>query len=135
MKNSFPTTLVEKCIKSFLNKQFAQKNVEHTVPKKELLIVLAYLGMSALCLRTHLQKTINKNISFCKIEMIFKLSAQLANFFRFKEEIPLCLHSNIVYKSSCGRCSATYYGKTFCHFKVRVYEHSGISPLTIKRSN
>ena len=94
MKNSFPTTLVEKCIKSFLNKQFAQKNVEHTVPKKELLIVLAYLGMSALCLRTHLQKTINKNISFCKIEMIFKLSAQLANFFRFKEEIPLCLHSH-----------------------------------------
>ena len=34
-KNSFPATLVDKCIKIFLNKQFAQKIVEHKVPKKE----------------------------------------------------------------------------------------------------
>ena len=37
-KNSFPTTLVEKRIKMFLNKQFAHKTVEHIVPKKELFI-------------------------------------------------------------------------------------------------
>ena len=47
-KNYFPTTLVDKCIKILLNK--------HTVPKKELCIVLPYLGMSSLCLRTGLQK-------------------------------------------------------------------------------
>ena len=35
-KNSFPTNLVYKCIKIFLNKQFAQKILEHTVPKKVL---------------------------------------------------------------------------------------------------
>ena len=34
----------------------------------------------------------------------------------------------------CGRCNATYYGETCHHFKVRVGEHSGISPLTNKRS-
>ena len=33
-KNSFPTNLVDKCIKMFLNKQFSQKILEHTVPKK-----------------------------------------------------------------------------------------------------
>ena len=33
-KNSFPTNLVDKCIKIFLNKQFSQKTLEHTVPKK-----------------------------------------------------------------------------------------------------
>ena len=63
-KNSFPTNLVDKCIKIFLNKQFSQKILEHTVPKKELFIVLPYLGMSSLCLRTHLQKSINSNMSF-----------------------------------------------------------------------
>ena len=31
-KNSFPTNLVDKCIKIFLNKQFSQKILEHTVP-------------------------------------------------------------------------------------------------------
>ena len=117
-KNSFPSTLVDKCIKIFLNKQFSQKILEHTVPKKELCIVVPYLGMSSLSLRTRLQKSIN--ISFCKIKVIFKSSTRLANFFRFKDKIPLCLRSNIVYKFACGRCNATHYGETCRHFKVTV---------------
>ena len=90
--------------------------------------------MFSLYLRKHSQKSINSNISFCKIKIIFKSSTRLANFFRFKDKIPLCLRSNIVYKFTCGRCNATYYGETCRHFKVRVGEHSGISPLTNKRS-
>ena len=80
-KNSFSSSLVDKFIKIFLNKQFSQKILEHTVPKKELCIVLSYLGMSSLCLRTRLQKSINSNISFCKIKVIFKPSTRPANFF------------------------------------------------------
>ena len=34
----------------------------------------------------------------------------------------------------CGRYNATCYGETYRHFKVRVGAHSGISPLTNKRS-
>ena len=67
-KNSFSANLVDKCIKIFLNKQFSQKILEHTVPKKELFIVLPYLGMSSLCLGTRLQKSINSNISFSKFK-------------------------------------------------------------------
>ena len=33
-KNSFPTNLVDKCIKIFLNKPFSWKILDHTVPKK-----------------------------------------------------------------------------------------------------
>ena len=90
--------------------------------------------MSSLCLRIRSQKSINSNISLCKIKVIFKSSTRLANFFRLKDKIPLCLCSNIVYKFACCRCNATYYGKPCRHFKVRVGEHSGISPLTNKRS-
>ena len=115
-KNSFPTNLVDKCIKTFLSKQFSQKIFEHTVPKKELFIVLPYLGMPSLCLRTRLQKSINSNISFYKNKIIFKSSTRIANIFRFKDKIPLCLRSNIVYKFTSGRCNATYYGKTCRHF-------------------
>ena len=78
-KNSFPTNLVDKCIKIFLNKQFSQKILEYSVPKKELFIVLPYLGMPSLCLGTHLQKSINSNISFCKIKIISKSSTRLDN--------------------------------------------------------
>ena len=73
-KNFLPTNLVDKCIKIFLNKQFSQKILEHTVLKKELFIVLPCLGMSSLALRTCLQKSINSNIAFCKIKIIFKSS-------------------------------------------------------------
>ena len=51
-KNYFPTALLNNYIKIFLNKQFPQKIVEHTVPKEDLFIVLPYLGTSFLCLRT-----------------------------------------------------------------------------------
>ena len=49
--------------------------------------------------------------------------------------MPYCLRSNVVYKFSCGRCNATYYGETYRHLSVRVGEHSRFSPLTGKKSN
>ena len=48
--------------------------------------------------------------------------------------MPYCLRSNVVYKFSCGTCNATYYGETYRHLSVRVGKHSGVSPLTGKKS-
>ena len=76
---------MDKWFKIFLYKQFSQETLEDTVPKKELFIVLPYLGISSLCLRTRLQKSINSNISICKIKIFFKPSTGFADFFRFKD--------------------------------------------------
>ena len=46
---------------------------------------------------------------------------------------PKILLSGLVYKLKCGRCKATYYGKTKRHFKLRICEPSGISHLTGKK--
>ena len=81
-----------------------------------------------------IKKHQQQHFIMCKIKIIFESSTRSANFFRFNDNIPLCLLSNIVYKFACGRCIATYYSETCCHLKVRVSEHSGISPLTNKRS-
>ena len=43
------------------------------------------------------------------------------------------LLSGLAYQYKCGGCNATYYGKTKRHFKVRIYEHLGISHLTEKK--
>ena len=48
--------------------------------------------------------------------------------------MPFNLRSNVVYKFSCGRCNTTYYGKTCRHLNIRVGKHSGVSPLTGKKS-
>ena len=121
-KNAFPIKLVDNCIKTFLNKKFLHTPVALTVDKKELSITLPYLGNLSLAIRTRLQK------------VIFRSTTRLGNFFRFKDKVPFNLRSNVVYKFSCGRCNATYYGETCRHLNIRVGEHSGVSPLTGKKS-
>ena len=81
-----------------------------------------------------LQNSINKNLPFCKIKVIFKSATHLSKFFRFENIVPFNLGSNVVYKLSCGRCNATYYGETCRHLNIRVGEHSCVSPLTGKKS-
>ena len=80
------------------------------------------------------KNSVSKNLPFCKIRVIFKLSTRIANFFQFKHKMLYCLHSKVIYKFSCGRCNATYYGETCRHLSVRVGKHSGVSPLTGKKS-
>ena len=65
--------------------------------------------------------------------IVFQSKCKLINFFTFKDKIPIFLRSGIVYKFKCGGCNANYYGKTKCHFKVRMCEHLGVSALTGKR--
>ena len=91
--------------------------------------------MSSFCLRTRLQNSIDSNFSFCKIKIIFKSSTRLAKFFKFKDQMRLCLRSNIVYKYNFGRCNGTYYSETCGRFKVRVGEHSAISTLRTNGPN
>ena len=101
--------------------------------KKDLVIVLAFFGKSSLDLRILLKNSISKNLPFCKIRVIFKSSTRISNLFQFKDKMPYCLRSNVVYTFSCGRCNATDYGETCRHLSVRVGKHLGISPLTGKK--
>ena len=104
--------MIDSCIKNFLNKRLTEKPVTLTAEKKDLVIVLQFLGKLSLDLRTRFKNSISKNLPFCKIRVIFKSSTRISNFFQFKDKMPYCLRSNVVYKFSCGRCNATYYGKT-----------------------
>ena len=78
-KTAFPIKLVENCIKTFLNKKFLHTPIVLTVEKKELFITLPYLGNLSLTTRTRLQNSMNRNLPFCKIKVIFKSTARLSN--------------------------------------------------------
>ena len=133
-KNAFPIKLIDSCIKNFLNKRLTEKPVTLTAKKRDLVIVLPFLGKLSLDLRTHLRNSISKNLPFCKIRVIFKSSTRISKFFQFKDKMPYCLCSNVIYKFLCGRYNATYYGETCWHVSIRVGEHSGVSPLIGKKS-
>ena len=132
-KNSYPRDLVDKCIKEFLDKILAPKPVVSTVPKKNLVIGLPYLGKLSLQIRTRINRIMKNKLPYCNIRFVFQTKCKISNFFTFKDKIPSFLRSGIVYKFHCGSCNATYYDKTKRHFKVRMCEHLGISALTGKR--
>ena len=131
-KNGYPISFIDRCIKKVLDKIHTPKITVTTVEKQKLLLVLPYLGLVSNIVRKSLFKTFQKTLPACKLNVVFKTKSRLSNFFKFKDRLCKDLTSGIVYKFQCGSCNASYYGQTKRHFKVRVSEHMGVSPLTGK---
>ena len=132
-KNGYPRHFVDKCIKVFFNKMSVPKQTVSTVSKKELRICLPFMGIDSLKIRKELFKFAKDYLpGSCKLQIIFSTQNRLGDYFKFKDKIPLQCRSFILYKYLCNKCNLVYYGKTFRHYKVRVYEHLGKSLKTDK---
>ena len=107
-----------------------RKKVIPAAPKEELFIVVPYLGTLSSNLKQKLRTCFKNSLPQCNIKIILKSTNRLSSLFRFKDVIPKELQSHLVYKSSCGNCNVTYYGKTERYLNVRSSEHIGISHLT-----
>ena len=129
-RNSYPSGIIDQSIKTFLNKLYVPKKVYLTAPKKELLIILPFLGTMSSNLKRKLQTCFRNSLPQCNIKIILKSTNRLSSLFRFKDAIPKELQSHLIYKFSCSSCNASYYGKTERHLNVRAGEHIGLSPLT-----
>ena len=97
------------------------------------MIVLPCLGKLLLQICTRINRVMKNKLPHCNFCIVFQTKFKLINSFTFKDKIPVFLCSGIIYKFKCGGCNATFYGKTKCHFKVRMCEHLGVSALTGKR--
>ena len=80
-------------------------------------------------LRTRLRWTIERDLPYCKLKVIFKSKCRHNTLFLFKDSPEKKICSGIIYHYTCNSCKVTYYGKTFHHFCTRVAEHMGISNL------
>ena len=70
-------------------------------------------------LRTRLVNSIESNLKFCKLKVIFQSSCKLNSFLRYKDSLQKKIRSDIVYRYLCSNYKATYYGKTYRHFFTR----------------
>ena len=91
-------------------------------------LFLPYLGEMPQIVQTRITKTMNKHMGSSKLRVT-------RNFFQFKDFVPETLRSSLIYKFSCGSCTASCIGKTYGHFKIGVSEHQGVSPGTGKPIN
>ena len=66
-KNGYPSKFIDKCISRFLDKIHTTRATVHTVPKKELLMVLPFLGTTSW--------TVKKTVSSEVLEKLLHLLA------------------------------------------------------------
>ena len=60
--NNSPVNTIDQCIKTFFDKLYVSKQILPTVPKKELLVVLSYLGTFFLNVTKRLYKSVSKSL-------------------------------------------------------------------------
>ena len=77
--NSYPVNIIDQCIKKFLDKLYAPKQIVPTVSKKELLVVLPYLGTFSLNLRKRLHKSVSKSLPQYNLKVIFQSKNRFLN--------------------------------------------------------
>ena len=103
-----------------------------TVPKKQLYLVLPFMGKMSTLVKSGLARSLHKRLPFCNVKIVLKTSNRLKNYFSFKDVASEPLRSCQIYNFTYGSCNASYIGKTFRHMKVRVSQHQGVSPRTGK---
>ena len=130
LSNGYSNNFIDKCISKFMNKLYIKKPVMLTVPKKQLYLVLPFMGKMSALVKSGLARSLHKRLPFCTVKIVFKTSNRLKNYFSFKDVVPEPLRFCQIYNFTCGSCNASYIGKIFRHMKVRVSEHQGVSPRT-----
>ena len=78
---------LDKCVKTFLNKEFILKRIIQTAEKKQVTIALRYMGMISTELKVELYKTFKQLLQACDLRVIFKVSLCMKNYFNFKDKI------------------------------------------------
>ena len=119
---------------------FVTKRIIHTVHKKQVWLVLPFLGPLSFEIGSRLEKCFKNCIPYRSLKIAYQSRSRISNLFNFKDVVTTKLSSHIVVMCSCCNalvmshimcscCNATYYDQTQIHFFVRAPEHLGITPL------
>ena len=81
--------MIDSCIKSFLNKRLTKKPVALEAEKKDLVIVLSFLGKLPLDLSTSLKIVSVKTFPFVKLELFLNLQHVFPSFSSLNIKCPI----------------------------------------------
>ena len=93
------------------------------------LLVVSVVGRKTIA---KLRQSIERNLPFCKLKIIFRSKYRLNTLLHFKDSLEKKICSGIFYRYRYSNCNITHNGKTFHHFYTRGPEQVGISNLTGK---
>ena len=93
-RNDYPGNFIDACIKRYLNQVSIDKKIYALAPRKGLVCVLPFIGKKSLQLRSKLVKSVQNNLSFCYLEVVFQSPCKLHTLFRFKDTLNKNLFSS-----------------------------------------
>ena len=123
-QNGYPAGIVNYNINDVLNRQQnRQREQTTTVPKKEILVILPFLGLQSNVITKQLKACINKFYGCIDLRVIFQSNHRIKSFFPYKDRFNRSQMSKVVYKASCWDCQDFYTGKTKRRLHDRKTEH------------
>ena len=72
-----------------------------TVPKKDVTLVLPYLGLHSDVITCRLKSCVNRFYGFVNLRVVFQNTRRIKSFFPYKDGFNRSQKSKIVYKASC----------------------------------
>ena len=126
-RNSFPLFVIDKCIHQFLTKMFSKSKTATEDGLKEVTVTIPFIGKLSKDVKNSLVTIFKKTAPHIKLKVMFVSNIRLKNCFSFKDRLPTDIQSLLLYLFKCDSCKAVYPGKTKRHYKVRLYEHLGLS--------
>ena len=127
----FNQFLVNKRVVAKLDKIKNPEAEIQTASKRTIYASLPY--MSNMCnniMKNDITRLVTEFFPHINVKIMFKNKFTTSSLFKFKDEIPQCVLSNIVYQYNCGMCNSKYIGETSRHYTTRIAEHMGVSPRT-----
>ena len=109
-RNGYPISLIDNCIRAFLDEIFSPKPPVHSWSKKVLFFCIPYTGQHGLQICTQLYRLLSS--AYPHIPICFVFRPTLSDFFPFKDRIPFAMRTHVVYKYKCQCCGALYVGQT-----------------------
>lgn len=94
-----------------------------TVPKRDVYIVLPYLGLQSKIITRQLKSCIHRFYGCINLKIIFRNTHRIKSFFPYKDKLNRSLKSKVVYKASCWDCEDFYIGKTKRRLHDRKTDH------------
>ena len=94
-----------------------------TVPKKDIVILLPYLGLQSNQGAKRLKSCVYKFYSCVNLKIVFQSTRCIKSFFPYKDRINRSQQSRVIYRANCWDCNGFYIGKTKRRLHDRKTEH------------
>ena len=121
LQNGYPQGINTYNVNDVLNRhKYKPDTPVATVPKKDVIILLPYLGLPNIQITKRLKSCVSNFYSFVNLNIIFQNTRRIKSFFPYKDRLNRSQRSKVIYKAGCWDCNDVYIGKT----KRRLHENS-----------